>query len=65
MKSNLVSDGACEAGDAGDTHSEWEWVWETDDETEDNETNEAVTEKQLEQVTEIIGDPESDFGTSD
>ena len=58
MKSNLVSDGACEAGDAGDTHSEWEWVWETDDETEDNETNEAVTEKQLEQVTEIIGDPE-------
>ena len=54
IKSNFVSD----SGEAGDNHSEWEWVWETDDETEDNENQEAVTEKQLEQVTEIIGDPE-------
>ena len=40
-----------------DTNSEWEWVWETDEE-EAPDTDEKVTEKQLEQVTEIIGDPE-------
>ena len=36
--------------------SEWEWVWETDEEEEEEETPEVA--KQLEQVTEIIADPE-------
>ena len=37
--------------------SDWEWVWETEEEEEEEEETEEVA-KQLEQVTEIIADPE-------